>query len=141
MHKILLLISVVSFSAQAHIQIGTYKGQTFEGTECSVEFKSISFITSFKHPLAERVTVLAHGKSFVLQHPVKVDAASVRYDDESLETSVPFQGGAEFFKVSMSHTAGDAGPKSFTHLIHDWQTETLTSFTCEGLEFQQSHLR
>ncbi|MBA2403178.1 MAG: hypothetical protein H0V66_00280 [Bdellovibrionales bacterium] len=126
-----LLIVAISFSAHAHFKIGTYKGVTLDGAECSVKFESVSFTTTFKHPLSERVTVTSLDKTFILQHLAKVDEASVRYNENSLETTIPFQGGAEFFQVVMAD-----GPVSFVHMIHDWKKNQLTKSACENLVFQ-----
>lgn len=131
-----LLISIISFSAHAHFQLGTYKGVSPEGMECSVKIESVSFTTAFKNPLAERVTVSAMGKTFVLQHPSKVDEASVLYNDESLEIAIPLQGGAEFFKVTMVHDGPKEGPDSYVHMIHDWKKNKVMKMSCEHLVFQ-----
>lgn len=130
-----LLFALISFSAQAHFKIGTYQGITPEKIECEVTFESVSFTTTFKHPLSERVTVKALDKTFVLQHLSKIDETSVLYNEGSLETVIPFQGGAEFFKITMVESDAKEGPDSFVHMIHDWKTNQLTKTVCESLIF------
>lgn len=132
-----IVFALASFSAHAHIQIGTYKGISPDGIECSIKFDSVSFVTPFKNPLAERVTVQALNKTFVLAHPSKIDEASVLYNDESLEITTPLQGGAEYFKVAMIHDGPKEGPASFIYQTHDWKKNTLTKTTCENLVFQE----
>lgn len=136
--KLMVLFFVLfSLSAQAHFKIGTYKGLTPEGVDCEVKFESVSFTTAFKHPLSERVTVSALNKTFVLQHNAKIDESSVLYNEETLESVVPFQGGAEFFKVAMVESDVKVGPDSFLHMVHDWKKNQLTKITCESLVFQE----
>ena len=132
-----LILALVSFSAQAHFKIGTYKGITPEKNECEVTFQSVAFTTAFKHPLSERVTVFAVNKTFTLQHLYKTDETSVIYNEESLEVVIPFQGGAEFFKVAMIESDVKEGPDSYVHMIHDWKKNTLVKTTCENLLFQE----
>lgn len=134
-----LVLLLVSFSALAHFKMGTYKGVTPEGTECTVKFESVAFTTAFKNPLSEQVTVKALDKTFVLMHPVKIDQdkTSVLYNEESLEVTLPFQGGAEFFQVVMSEIDDKEGPDSFHHLTHDWKKNKVTKVTCSNLAFQE----
>lgn len=126
-----LLIAFLSLSAHAHFKIGTYKGVTPEGTDCAVKFESVSFTTTFKNPLSERVTVSALDKTFVLQHTSKVDDTSIRYNEDTLEVAIAVQGGAEFFKVSMNDE-----PISYLYMTHDWKKNLVTKTTCENLVFQ-----
>lgn len=136
MKLFILFAAIVSMSAQAHFQIGTYKGVTLEGADCEVKFESVSFSTPFKNPLSERVTVSALNKTFVLQHTAKIDDASVLYNEEFLESVIPFQGGAEFFKVAMVESDVKEGPDSFVHMTHDWKKNQFVKVTCEKLVFQ-----
>jgi len=131
----ILLIAFFSFSAQAHFKLGTYKGFTTDGVDCTIIFERVSFTTVFKHPLSERVTVVAQGKTFTLQHPSQIDETSVLYNDMSLETVIPFQSGAEFFKVAMIHSDTKEGPDSYAHMVHDWKKNQVTKLTCENLFF------
>lgn len=132
-----LFVVLFSISAQAHFKIGTYQGITPEKIECEVVFESVSFTTSFKNPLSERVTVKALDKTFILQHSSKIDEneVAIGFDEESLETTIPVQGGAEFFKVSMPEKEGKEGPDSFTYITHDWKKNIVTKSTCEHLIF------
>jgi hypothetical protein len=132
------LITFISFAAHAHFEIGTYKGLSPAGTECSVTFESVSFTTAFKNPLSERVTVRSMDKTFVLQHTSKIDeeVGAVGFNEESLETTIPVLGGAEFFKVAMPEKEGKEGPDSFVYLTHDWKKNKMTKTLCENLVFQ-----
>lgn len=132
----ILFVALFSMSAHAHFKIGTYKGVTLEGADCEIKFESVSFTTAFKNPLSERVTVSALNKIFILQHNAKVDETSVLYNEGTLEVTIPFQGGAEFFKVAMIESNTKEGPDSFVHMTHDWKKNQLTKFSCENLVFQ-----
>lgn len=129
-----LAMIALSLSAQAHFEIGTYKGIDAAGAECAMTFESVSFTTEFRHPLAERVVVKAVDKTFTLSHNAKVDdvLGTVMFSDETLEVTIPFKGGAEHFKVVMD----EVGPTNFVHLNHEWKTNKISKFACDKLVFQ-----
>ena len=138
MKTLALLGFFSSFSALAHLEVGTYKGVTPEGAECFVQIENVFFLNNLKHPLSERAAVKFNNVIYTIQHPSVIDEQNlkVRFSHDYFETVVPFAGGAEYIKMTMSHDAESEGPSSFTTIKDNWKTNTSSKSACLSLQFQ-----
>ena len=73
---IILALTICSFGAYAHIEIGTYTGKNDAREACSFEVKGVTFKDNVRHPLNERVVIVVDGQTFELSHRPMIDSLS-----------------------------------------------------------------
>lgn len=137
MKLLITALMLASFGAQAHFNIGTYKGISAQGADCSVEFKKKTYINNVKNPINERVLVLINGnRPFMVTHLPIIDNtnSTVTADKENLTGVKGGNKKAVSLQIHMDHV--DNKPASFTIIKHDWATKTSYKKECLNLEFQ-----
>ncbi len=139
MYKIILLTLVLSFSALADLKIGVYEGNQ-KGTDktCLIAVKEVKFKDDVKHPLMERVIVLASQSlnDFTLAHLPKIDLENKKISPESgVLTGVNVDDQAsEALKLIMVHSAAFSGPTTY-HYVRNSKSAELTHIECVNLKF------
>lgn len=130
-----LVLSVVSFAAQAHVEPGKHVGQTADGASCSMEAGATYFENNEHHPLNERIKIVVDGTEFLVGHPPVVDAetAVAYFNHDLFQGIVPTSTGAKALVVDMIHTEEKEGPVRFTLIENFWKTGKKTSVVCENL--------
>ena len=141
--KLLCVVVAVCFAlpAAAHLKVGTYSGRdSVTGEACSVAVRAIEFEGGLRHPLNERITVLAKGRTWVLRHPAQIDVSlgKVEFSGASLEATQGVPGAGDGFVLTMSHEEGKEGPQDFFLIHHDYRdVSKSTRSACVGLSFQE----
>ena len=103
-HTLLLASALVSFSAFAHVEPGTYKGLDQTGAACSFTIGEMYFENDMHHPLTERLRVSdiifsntnTGTTKFSLGHPpvVNIEAGKNRYNHDLFQQILPSKTGA-----------------------------------------------
>ena len=130
-----LVLSLVSFSAQAHVEPGKHVGQTADGKPCSMEAGITYFENNAHHPLNERIKIVVDGTEFTVGHPPVVDAenAIAYFNHDLFQGIVPTSTGAKALVVDMIHSEEKEGPVRFTLIENFWKAGKKTSVVCENL--------
>lgn len=133
-----VLAMLVAIPAFAHLELGTYKGKTADGRECTFEVKSVSFVRDLKHPLNERVEILVDGETYTLQHLPRVNAETgdVLFERDLLTGAAGYAGGALAAVLKMEHSTDRDGPISLTLLNHSYKYKSKASSFCGDLAHQ-----
>lgn len=133
----LVMMSVVSIAAQAHVEPGTHKGTTPDGKDCSMVAGVTYFENNAHHPLNERIKVTVDGVDFLVGHPPVVDAenAVAYFNHDLFQGILPTNTGAKALVIDVVHSETKEGPDRFTLIENFWKTGKKTSFICQNLVF------
>lgn len=135
--KTVLLISAALASAStfAHIEPGSWAGQTPAGAPCGFEAFEQTFENNLRHPLNERIRIRVNGDEFLIRHPYHVDAAKglVTFDHDHFEGLTPMKGGSRAVVITMSHSESSEGPTAIRWIHHDWQAKKSATTQCSNL--------
>jgi hypothetical protein len=131
----LMTFSLVS---SAHIELGTYTGVRENGDACSFEVKAVSFKDNVRHPLHERVSILAEGVAFELSHRPMIDPtkSEVLAEKEILTGSVGVTSpaSASGAVLVMGERNEVHGPQVLTVVVDDYKrSENDKVLTCKDL--------
>ena len=132
------LLLLAATSAFAHIDIGTYKGKSADGSECKFKVEAVDFQFEIHHPLNERVTITIDDAKFVFQHLPLIDAATktVKPEGGKLTSAAGTNDGSFAFVLEMEHTPTHEGPVSMTAIFNDKDPAKSLSDTCTSLVFE-----
>ena len=110
----LLTLAILAFApgAQAHLEIGTYRGTAGDGAECRFEVKAIEFKDGIRHPLNERVKIVIEGAEWTLKHQPRIDLerSAIGFERDLLSSAVGTVAGADAVALVMDHSPGHHGP-------------------------------
>lgn len=136
---VILASLLVSALAQAHVEVGTYRGTTTEGATCEMTSEGTYYEGQLKHPLTERVKLVVAGETFIVQHPPVIDETEqmAYFDHDQFKGALPNKTGAKALVVKMQHAPGSEGPSEFYLIDHVYKGDKRTSIKCSGLKFQQ----
>ena len=125
----------------AHVELGTYQGQTPSGAECNFSVTEVNFENNVHHPLNERIHILlnlqAKSESVTLHHNpvVQLEARTALFDHDQLIEVLAISGGARASVLKMDHSEGHDGPTSFTIFTDNYKTdEKSVLFECLNLK-------
>lgn len=138
--SLVVVLSVFSFSAFAHLKKGIYEGRTATGTTCSFEVKGVVFEGGMHHPLTERFVVNFRGKEWKVGHPFVFSAEEKRaaYDHDHLVAFQAMKSGAEGIQILMDHSEGNDGPVEISYVMDDYRDDSIdVSEVCSNLVFKQ----
>lgn len=142
MKSILLVLSLFSFSALAHIELGTYKGTNSSGYECNLHVMEQYYIDNKKHPLNERVKVAVESNklsktNFTVNHPsaINVQTLEVSFNHDQFQGLLATSTGAQALIVEVSHEPTKEGPQAFIFVDHNWKTGNRIPFECKDLKY------
>lgn len=135
----LILTATAAAPAFAHIEPGTYVGQTADGAACSIEALRQYYVDDVHHPLNERVVLNAGGDEFTVGHPpvieVATDTAYFNHDNFEGVRATPV--GAKALVIDMIHEAGSEGPGAFHLITNNWKTKERSAVHCSGLKLSR----
>lgn len=123
-----------AISAQAHFNIGTYKGMDDFGSDCEIEFVKKSFANNIQNPLNEIVDVkINQVEDFALRHPLELDIqkGSATYA-HNLTGHMGTLKGARAVRVLMNDSVG---PFQFVMVEDNWKEDKQELYTCGNLKF------
>lgn len=129
---LITLISLLSLSGWAHLEVKSYAGKDLQGAACTVDVKGIAFQNNMAHPLNERVEVHFTGQTYFLSHPSNIDMSTgaVSFNHDYLQTVVAQKTGAEAVVLHMNHEEGAEGPTKLVRSVHDWKSGTVEKSVC-----------
>ncbi len=132
-----LSILLFAVAAQAHVELGTYNGQTPQGQDCSMSAEGSYFENNMPHPLNERIQIKVNENIFVVGHPPVIDETQVlaAFDHDQFKGVLPNNKGAQALVVKMSHEEGKEGPTEFYLINHEYKTNQKELLACKGLKF------
>lgn len=136
MRYILLFTLLLSSPALAHVEVGTYKGMTPDGKECSMHAGVTYFEKNMPHPLNERIQITVGADVFVVGHPPVVNAAegTAFFNHDVFQGVLPVASGARAIEIEMVHTDAFEGPARFTWIENNWRTREKSVYTCTNLQ-------
>ena len=139
LRAIIWMTVLTAFPVMAHIEVGTYSGETIDGSSCSMKSLGTSFLDNKPHPLNERVEIEVQGQKFTMQHPVVISVADsvASFNHDSFQGVVATPVGGTALVIEVEHAEGRAGPKSFALITHAWKKDERTKLECLNLSFQQ----
>lgn len=118
-HTLLMALALISLSAQAHVEPGTYKGLDQSGAACTFTIGEMYFENDMHHPLTERLRVAeiiftnvnTGAEKFSLGHPpvVNVEAGKNRYNHDLFQQIIPTKTGATSVTVLKGPEEDEAG--------------------------------
>ncbi len=138
-YVLVAIFTVFSITSSAHLEIGTYTGKLENGDACSFEVKAVTFKDNVRHPLNERVAVVAEGKSFELSHLPMLDIEKIQVlpEDEILTGVVGIPSptaGAIAARLVMGEKNEVHGPQVFTLVFDDYKkNENDKVIVCKDL--------
>ncbi len=138
MKFLITALLLTATSAFAHFEIGTYKGKTADGTECSFTVESVSFEHDIHHPLNERVKIKLNDAVFTFQHLPLINTAtkSVKPEGGKLTATVGTETGSFAFILLMDKTPTKEGPADMTTIWNAKDAAQSLSDVCSELVFQ-----
>lgn len=136
MKSLLMTVSFLSVTAQAHIEVGEWQGITKDGQPCVMTVGTAYFENNLPHPLNERIPVTNAGKTIVVHHPSKMDVATatVTFNHDLFQGILATTTGARAIEIEMVHTPQFEGPKAFTLMEDFWQARRQVSYRCDNLK-------
>jgi hypothetical protein len=129
-------LTVFSLASSAHIELGTYTGKRDNGDACSFEVKSVTFKDNVRHPLHERVVIVAEEMTFELSHRPMVDAttATVVAEKEILTGALGAPQAAKGAVLVMGERDEVHGPQVLTVIADDYKrNENDKVLVCKDL--------
>jgi len=139
--KLMIATFVLTLASTAfsHIEKGEHRGQTAEGTACSLIAGEQSFENNQHHPLNERIKVQVGSDHFTIAHPPVIDAEKsvAFFNHDQFQGVLPTATGAKALVVEMAHTESKEGPVSFTLITHHWKSGEASKVVCTNLEFKK----
>jgi hypothetical protein len=141
LNNVLIKVSVASlmtFSlvSSAHVDIGTYTGKRDNGDACSFEVKAVGFKDNLRHPLNERVSIVAEGMAFELSHRpmINVEKAEVLAEKEILSGVAGAVAAANGAVLMMGERDEVHGPQVLTVIYDDYKrNENDKVLVCKDL--------
>lgn len=135
-----LVAALMTFSlvSSAHIELGTYTGKRDNGDACSFEVKAVTFKDNVRHPLHERVSIVAEGVTYELSHRPMIDAtkAEVLAEKEILTGAVGVTSPAAASGATLVMGERDEvhGPQVLTIVVDDYKrSENDKVLVCKDL--------
>lgn len=126
---------LLSFSAQAHITKGTYKGLDQNGNPCAFEIGDTWFDDEYEHPLTERVTLTKikftglkpKYDMWQMAHPavVSVETGRVGFNHDIFQDVIPTFTGAASVTLYKTDTK-PARPVSLVYLEDHYKNSDLS---------------
>lgn len=136
----LIITTMVFFThnAMAHFKIGTYTGNSADGSSCSFTIKSLNFPGGLKHPLNEQVEIEIswHNLTRTFSHLAIVndEDGTVTPKKEILSHVQPNTAGAIAYELHM----GQDGPTKLTYLSDNYANRASNhQDACVNLVFQE----
>lgn len=138
--KIVTLILALAGFAQAHIELGIYKGVNAENQVCSFEVKEVTYRDNVRHPLHEKVRITVDGKDFELTHPpvLNIELGTVTAEQEVFTGTVGVARAAYGVQIVMGESdVSGHGPQQLYVLFNDYRDSTKNTKTvCSSLVHQ-----
>lgn len=127
---------LISTSAFAHIEPGTWKGVVSADANCFMEVGSQTFLNGLAHPLNERIEITVGHTKYSVHHPYVINAAdgTVAFNHDLFEDVVPTATGAFAIQIKMAHTADFEGPVALSVMEHNWKTGAKELVKCDQLK-------
>lgn len=131
----LVLITLSTSMAFAHVEPGTYKGKLADGSVCSMVASATFFDGGMKHPLNERIKIQVGKEEYSVGHPALVNAAEslASFNHDLFQGVLPTVNGANALVIEMVHTETQEGPIAFTHIVNNWKTGEKVAHKCSDL--------
>ncbi len=137
----LALITLISSFAFAHIELGTYVGVQQDRSACSFEVKSVGFKDNIRHPLQERVVIVAQDVTFELAHRPMLEPAtrSVTGEKEILTGAQGAVQAAWGARLTMGENAeGEHGPQELVLIYDNYKKDDADQMiVCSELKHQK----
>ena len=137
---ILTVIFLTSTAAYAHIDQGTWNGETSgDNLKCSMLVGNTTYLNNLKHPLNERIEITIDGQAFAVKHPTTLDfnSAVIDFNHDLFEGELATSTGATAVQIIMNHDPANKGPVSFNLINHNWKTNGTTRVICNSLKFNK----
>lgn len=127
---------LISYSAFAHIEEGTWKGVVSADANCFMEAGAQTFENNLAHPLNERIAITVGSTTYSVHHPYAINAkdGSISFNHDLFEGVVATATGAFAIQIKMAHTADFEGPVSMSVMEHNWKTGDKEVVNCDQLK-------
>lgn len=131
---------LISSSTFAHVEPGTYVGETPDGEECMIEAIRQYYVDNVKHPLNERIELKTEqGIKFTVGHPPVIDETEgdevAAFNHDYFEGILPTKTGAAALVINMKHEEGKEGrPVAFHIINHNWKEKKVSALHCEAIK-------
>jgi hypothetical protein len=133
---ILVATTLLSISAFAHIEPGTWKGVVSADANCFMDVGAQTFENNLPHPLNERIAITVGSTTYSVRHPYSMNTGdgTVSFNHDLFEGVVATSTGAYAIQIKMAHTADFEGPLSLSVMEHNWKTGDKEVVNCDQLK-------
>ncbi|MES3038983.1 MAG: hypothetical protein V4736_13840 [Bdellovibrionota bacterium] len=129
---------VMSATACAHMELGTYVGKTADGQACQMTVEKVYYENDVKHPLNERVAITVNNEKYLVGHPPVISVSEIlaSFDHDQFQGILPTATGAKALVVKMEHTPTFEGPSAFNLISHEYKANKREILNCANIVLQ-----